>query len=238
MGAESNSYSQRWFEFFHARISEARTTQEAAFVCRCLPLPDFRRVADVCCGMGRHARALARLGYAITGIERDVHAIARARELGGGPTYVQADIRDYSPAPGAFDAAIVMSQSFGYFDAPTNREMLGHLAASVRAQGRIILDLWSREFFAAHQGEREFDIAGARVRESKHLVGDRLVVQLDYPDGSHDRFDWQLFSPTQLGALAESVGLAVLHVCTDFDIASSPVPDKPRIQFVLECCRR
>jgi hypothetical protein len=55
MHAEANTYSHRWFDFFHVNISEARTMQEAAFVCRCAPLPGFRKIADVCCGMGRHA---------------------------------------------------------------------------------------------------------------------------------------------------------------------------------------
>jgi trans-aconitate methyltransferase len=93
----------------------------------------------------------------VTGIDRDAQAIAKARELAGGPSYVHADIRDYRPAPGAFDVTIVMSQSFGYFDPITNRDVLGMLAASVREGGRVILDLWSQEFFAAHQGERELE---------------------------------------------------------------------------------
>ena len=149
MRAEPNAYSRRWFEFFHYGIGEARTIQETTFVCRCAPLPDFRKLADVCCGMGRHSRTLSRLGYSVIGIDRDAHAIAKARELAGGPSYMHADIRDYRPAPGIFDVAIVMSQSFGYFDPTTNRDLLGRLAASLREGGRVILDLWNHEFFSS-----------------------------------------------------------------------------------------
>ena len=234
MRAEPNAYSRRWFDFFHIGIGEARTIQEATFVCRCAPLPDFRKLADVCCGMGRHARALSGRGYSVTGIDRDAHAIAKARELARGPSYVHADIRDYRPAPVAFDVAIVMSQSFGYFDATTNRDVLGQLAAGVREGGRIILDLWNQEFFAAHQGERELETASGVVRESKRLDGDRLCVQLDYPDGAHDEFEWQLFTPAKMTSLAQSVGLGLMLSCTDFDTTITPSPAKPRIQFVLE----
>lgn len=234
MRAEPNSYSQRWFEFFHIGIGEARTIQEATFVCRCAPLPDFQKVADVCCGMGRHARALSSRGYSVTGIDRDADAITKARELAGGPSYVHADIRDYRPAPGAFDVVIIMSQSFGYFDPTTNREVLGQLAAGLRAGGRVILDLWNHEFFAAHQGERELEMASGVVRESKRLNGDRLHVQLDYPDGAHEEFEWQLFTPAKMISLAQSVGLDLLLSCTDFDATITPSPAKPRIQFVLE----
>jgi hypothetical protein len=234
MRAEPNAYSRRWFEFFHIGIGEARTIQEATFVCRCAPLPDFRRLAYVCCGMGRHARALSSRGYSVTGIERDSDAITKARELAGGPSYVHADIRDYWPAPGAFDVAIVMSQSFGYFDPTTNRDVLGRLAAGLRAGGRVILDLWNHEFFATHQGERELETASGVVRESKRVNDDRLRVQLDYPDGAHEEFEWQLFTPAKMISLAQSGGLDLLLSCTDFDTTITPSPAKPRIQFVLE----
>jgi hypothetical protein len=234
MGAEPNAYSRRWFEFFHIGIGEARTIQETAFVSRCAPLPDFRKLVDVCCGMGRHARALSSQGYSVIGIDRDADAIAKARELNGGPSYVYANIRDYRTEPGTFDVAIVMSQSFGYFDPITNRDVLGRLAAGLREDGRVILDLWNQEFFVAHQGERELETPRGIVRESKRLNGDRLCVQLDYPDGAHDEFEWQLFTPAQMIALAQSVGLGLMLSCTDFDTTIAPSPAKPRIQFVLE----
>ena len=206
---------------------------------RCLsrvapPLPDFRKVLDACCGMGRHARALSSLGYSVVGVDRDPDIISQARKLGGGPDYVVADIRDYTPEPDAFDVAIVMSQSFGYFDVGTNRDVLARLSKGVREASRVILDLWNQEFFAAHQGERELETASGVVRESKRLNGDRLRVQLDYPDGAHEEFEWQLFTPAKMISLAQTVGLALLLSCTDFDTTITPSPAKPRIQFVLE----
>jgi predicted RNA methylase len=86
MPTEPNAYSPEWFEFFHVDINEARTNQEAMFVASCAPLPDFRQVLDVCCGMGRHAQALSRLGYSVVGVDRDPDAISQARKLGGVPT--------------------------------------------------------------------------------------------------------------------------------------------------------
>lgn len=57
---------------------------ETKFVCRCAPLPHFRKVSDACCGMGRHAGVLSTRGYSVIGIDRDNTAIARARALAGG----------------------------------------------------------------------------------------------------------------------------------------------------------
>jgi SAM-dependent methyltransferase len=234
MESESNSYSRRWFEFFHVGIDEARTIRETEFICTCAPLPDFRKILDVCCAMGRHARVLSDRGYSVTGIDRDTDAIARARELGGGPNYAVADIRDYQPEAGAFDAAIVMGQSFGHFDAGTNRDILRRLARGVRKGGRVILDLWNPEFFKAHQGDRELETSRGVVRENKRVDDDRLFVQLAYPDGAHEQFEWQLFTPEQMEQLAKSLGLTLLVSCTEFDTTALPSPGNPRIQFVLE----
>jgi SAM-dependent methyltransferase len=234
MVSDPNSYSREWFEFFQVGIDEARTRREVKFVASCAPLPDFCRMLDVCCGMGRHARALANLGYSVIGIDRDVEIIAEGRKLGGGPEYIVADIRDYAPEQGAFDMVIVMSQSFGYFDAETNRDVLFRLANGVRAGGRVILDLWNPEFFFAHQGERELETSRGIVRENKRMAGDRLFVELQYPSGTRERFEWQLFTPAQMTELARSVGLALLVSCTDFDVNVPALSSKPRLQFVLE----
>jgi SAM-dependent methyltransferase len=237
MSQTTNSYSQDWFRLFHAGIAESRTNQEADFVCACAPLPRYRDVLDVCCGMGRHARALAQRGYAVTGVERDTAAIARARGLGGGPAYVHADVRDYAPPRRACDLVVLMSQSFGYFDAPSNRDLLKRLADGLREGGRMILDLWNPEFFEVHQGTRDFELASGSVREQKHVEKGRLFVHLDYPGGGADDFEWQLFTPAEMRTLAEAAGLSLVVVCTDFSAMTKPGANNPRLQFVLERAR-
>src|SRR5438045_6405550 len=112
MSPVANIYSRGWFEFFHVGIDETRTDRETDFISRSTPLPEFRKILDVCCGMGRHARALASRGYSVAGIDRDAAVIAAARQAGGGPRYEIGDVCDYEPRPGAFDAAIIMGQSF------------------------------------------------------------------------------------------------------------------------------
>jgi len=234
MPTDPNSYSRRWFEFFHVGIDEARTIQEVEFVGRVAPLPEFQRVLDLCCGMGRHARALSKAGYSVVGVDRDADVITQARDLGGGPDYVVGDVRSYQPAPEAFDAVMVMGQSFGHFDSGTNRDILRRLADAVRKRGRVILDLWNPEFFIAHQGERELQTSSGTVREGKRVDGDQLFVELGYPDGAEEKFEWQLFTPEQMTQFANSVGLTLLISCSNFDATTLPSPANPRIQFLLE----
>ena len=227
---ETNQYSPQWFHFFHAGIPAERTQRETEFLVRHLPLPHFRSVADVCCGMGRHARALSERGYAVTGVERNDSAVERARELAGGPLYEQADMRGWMPASGAFDAVIVMSQSFGYFDAGANFAVLERLMDALRLGGRLILDLWNPDFFTAHQGERHFTLPQGAVKETKQVRDGRLLVRLDYPGGTCDLFSWQLFTPGELTAFA---GMTPVGFYAGFT-ADPPSAAVPGMQCVLE----
>jgi SAM-dependent methyltransferase len=183
--------------------------------------------------MGRHSRALAALGYEVTGIEREAIAVDRARSLGGGPKYVRADILEHSFEESSFDVVIVMSQSFGHFSKDTNRNLLARFASAVRENGIVILDLWNPEFFLAHQGTREFNLPKGKVVETKNVVAERLFVHLDYPDGSADEFEWQLLTAAQMDSLAGAVGLVLSAVCTSYDVSVAPEPGNPRLQFVL-----
>lgn len=232
--SQPNVYSQRWFECFHGDISDARTIPEVEFICTFGPMPKFRTVADVCCGMGRHARSLTRRGYSVTGIDRDPNMIARARSLGGGPRYIEAALRDYQPDTAAYDLIIVMGQSFGHFDAATNQAVLDRLATGLRVHGRLIVDSWNPDFFASHQGERDFYLRDGIAHEEKRIQGGRLFVHLIYPGGEQEDFEWQLFTRTEIATVAAPLGLTLISCCTDFDHSAEPCTSKPRIQFVFE----
>jgi hypothetical protein len=99
------------------------------------------------------------------------------------PAIFPSRLRDYQPEVAAYDVAIVMGQSFGHFDAATNRAVLGRLAAGVRDRGRVILDVWNPDFFVSHQGKRDFELPDGVVRETKRVQDDRLFVHLSYPSG-------------------------------------------------------
>ena len=231
--ASPNTYSPAWFEHFHEGIPETRTAQEVAFVVQHCPLPAFPRVLDVCCGMGRHARALAGMGYTVTGFERDSHAIAIAREKAGGPVYLEGDIREYHPPVADSDAVLILSQSFGYFDPQTNLGILRRLGEALRPGGHLILDLWSPEFFRTRQGEHRFQLPIGEVLETKLMEGDRLFTRLDYPDGGNDAFEFQTFTSMQMAEFARAAGLALMEACSDFDSSVPPSGDRPKVQYVL-----
>jgi SAM-dependent methyltransferase len=155
-----NEYTRAWFEVFAKSIDETSTKAEVDGFTQWLPLPEYRRILDVCCGLGRHAAELTRLGYDVVGVDRDGDVIKTATLLAPDARFVQADQRTLEGVSGLFDAVLVLWQSFGYFDHDENDAVLKRLATVLRPGGRLLLDVYHPAFWRDHQGVREEPRAG------------------------------------------------------------------------------
>ena len=234
-----NVYTARWFATFLDTIPPERTDQEVAFLAQQMPLPHFSRVLDLACGPGRHALPLARRGYRVTGWDLDGAAIAAARFAAAAEDLPDArfetrDIRTLAAADGPFDAILCLWSSFGWYDAEGNLDLLRRAHDALRPGGRLLLDLYDAAFFEERTGERLHARGGTAVRERNRLDGDRLRVELEYVDGSVDRFEWQVFTLDSLTALGRKARLEPILACAGFDAQTRPCGDMARMQMVLE----
>ena len=230
----ANAYSDAWFERFAASVPVKQTEQEVAFLTRTLPVSTFLRIADLCCGEGRHASALGALGYNVTGIDRSARAIDRARALASGRARFEcADTEHAVPLAPPVDACLCLWQSFGYWSDDRNRAWIERVADSLRPGGRFVLDVYHPGFFLEHQGTRTTEREGVRVTESKRVEAGRLRVELTHA-GTTDVFDWFLYSPDDVREMAHDAGLRVAIACANFDESIAPTPEIPRAQYVLE----
>ena len=235
MDIEPNRYSATWFKYFLDPVPSEQTEREVEFIARQLPRPQYHTLLDIACGPGRHAWPLSRRGYRVTGVDANADAIAQGKRWTGREVeYVLLDMRKLDELPAVYDAAIIMWQSFGYFDDETNLAVLRQIAQKLNPHGRLILDLYHRAFFEQHEGMRTLQVRGLAVTENRFMRGDRLQVTLDYgADRPPDAFEWRLYTPEELGVLAQGQGFRPLLLCSDFDERQPPAADKPRWQVVL-----
>ena len=224
-----NAYSARWRSTFTP--DGARTIAEVEFLERMLPLPAFRRVLDVCCGQGRHSRALEAAGYRVTGVDRDAGALEVARRRAPDVDFRELDVRELRELGGSYDAAVSLWQSFGFFDDAGNEDVLRSTAQLLRDGGRLVLDVFDRRFFDANPEQRTF---GSHGHETRRLEGGRLTVRIDYEDGHADEFAWRVYTPGELSELAARAGFRPIVVCAGFDERRPANGDEPRVQLVFE----
>jgi SAM-dependent methyltransferase len=207
-----------------------------AFLERQLPLSRHPTVLDLCCGAGRHAIPLAHNGHEVTGVDRDPAALERAWATNTSrATFIEADVRSAVQARGGWSAVIIMWASFGYYTSEQNRALLTDILSSLGPRGRLVLDVYNRDWFVAHQGEHRRERAGIHITETKHVIGDRLSVELCYDGHSVvDRFSWQVFTPAGLVDTLKDAGFRLVTQCTEFDESVPPNASQPRMQIVVE----
>jgi SAM-dependent methyltransferase len=180
-----------WYDVFLRGIAPDRTDDDVAFLARVLP-PHPARVLDVACGLGRHMRDLAALGYECVGVELNDEVASEARAAGLDVRTL--DMRELDRLPGRFDAVISMWASVGWFDEATNVDVFRSLAQKVAEGGVLVLEVFNREFFEPRQGP--FEIREGIV-ETRRVEGDRLYVEYDRGGA----FQWRLYEPEELATL-------------------------------------
>jgi SAM-dependent methyltransferase len=114
--------------------------------------PGGMAALDLCCGPGRCAVALAQAGYSVTGVDRTAFLLAKARARARAAQvrieWVRTDMRDFVRAA-AFDFALSMFTSFGYFDdKQEDLQVLRNILTSLRPGGVLLIDVMGKERLA------------------------------------------------------------------------------------------
>jgi SAM-dependent methyltransferase len=140
VGVPAELFDGDYLYFYADALGSERSDAEAQAIARLLSLRPEMRVLDVPCGEGRIAGRLARLGCEVVGVDVSDPLLALAREQHPAVRFERADMRELH-FEAEFDAVVNWFTSFGYFDSETNDRVLGAFARSLRAGGRLLLEL-------------------------------------------------------------------------------------------------
>jgi SAM-dependent methyltransferase len=185
------------------------------------------RILDLCCGIGRHSLELARRGYRVTGVDRTRAYLERAARQaiaeGLDVEFVHEDMRTFC-RPHAFDAAINLFTSFGYFENPDeDRQVIMNIHRSLVAGGVFAMELMGKEVLARIFRERDwYELEGALILEERKLsqnwgwIENRWIM-LRGDHRSEVRMSHRLYSAAELTALLKECGFADVEVYGDID---------------------
>jgi len=230
----TNAFSKRWCGLFLADVAAEHTEREVEFVRQHLPLPDCARLLDVACGSGRHARLLTAHGYSVLGVDRSPELVAEAERREPHARFQVLDMCDLGQLPSCFDGVLSLWHSFGFHDAATNRTVLEAFRDRLRKRGRVILDVYNRDHATSRPLIEHARRNGVSIETRRTWLGPRLELELFYDGELGDRFDWHLYSPDELAAVCDEVGLEVVCTCAWFDPTVAASSEHARMQLVLE----
>ena len=146
-----------------------------------------RRILDVACGTGNHAKILAARGYDVVGVDisDDMLSIARTK-VKSHARFLRGDMRNLDAVvDGRYDAAICLFSAISYNRTrPDLKRTLQGLHHHLRARGVVVFDthFTKKSFEDGHRGEDIFDdgsVFGARLGISKRK-GDTGIISFSY----------------------------------------------------------
>jgi len=233
-----------WQTLYPYMFPPTRCEQTEGEVRQLLRLVKRRRgtVLDLCCGPGRHAVVLAQRGFQVTGVDRTRFLLNkarhRARQAKVEVDFVRSDMRDFI-RPDAFDVALNLFTSFGYFDnKDEDRQVLRNLHASLKPGGVFVADVIGKEWLAK---------VLQATSSTKHADGTILVQRHEiFDDWSRIRNEWilvrgqqattfrfhhTLYSGQELRLLLDQAGFSEVKLFGHLD--GRPYgPDAPRLVAV------
>ena len=131
-----------------------------AFIVHVLGLKPGERLLDLACGSGVHALRLARREFEVVGLDIAPSLVHYCTEQAAAEgldnvTFVEGDMRALTYQE-EFDALVVLSTSFGFFDDEANQRVLEGIARALRPNGQVLLQLSDPIIFVERQRQRYY----------------------------------------------------------------------------------
>jgi ubiquinone/menaquinone biosynthesis C-methylase UbiE len=193
-----------------------------------LELEPGNRVLDLACGSGEHARRLAERGIEVVGMDIAPRLVAYCQEQAAKQDittaqFVQGDMRemDYD---GEFDAVLLLSGSFGFYDDTTNEDVLGRIARALMPGGRVLIDVFDPTQMVVRPPRRSWSQYAGDFSlrttwwepESCTYVSEFLFIDADGTlNTSAEQERIRVYTLPEWRALLAGAGLTMTHALAD-----------------------
>jgi histidinol-phosphate/aromatic aminotransferase/cobyric acid decarboxylase-like protein/SAM-dependent methyltransferase len=229
-----------WYRTFFAdgfwavadvEYSPERTESEVAYLEAVLrELAPGTRVADLGCGKGRHAVALAERGFEVTAIDVAEELLGDAPAV----TWIAHDLLGARPWPlGLVDAAILV-QSFGWGSDADQRRLLARVRRHLEPGGLLVLDVSNAAAIIrnlAPHAEADLEAGTVALDRSFDVRTGRSVGSITL--GRHRReHSIRLYHYDQVEALLRESGFELVRADADFERGAEVGLDTRYMQFL------
>lgn len=240
--AAGNEWFSTWFDspYYHVLYGHRDETDASHFLDRLTRLDFFKpqiKIADVCCGKGRHAAYLNQKGFEVYGYDLSVESISHCQKLAKpGVSFHVHDIRSPLPHSG-FDLVLNLFTSYGYFE--TNLEnvsALKNMCNCLKPGGHIIID-YLNVHHALHNLVKEevVEKEGIRFHIQRSVSNKKLIKTIQF---SHADKSWEFHEQVALLELSDfekqltDCGMVIQNVFGNYDLHPYETSNSTRLIIV------
>lgn len=227
------------YELVYQDRDDAEAERVVDLIERVTDLAPGATVLDVACGRGRHARALARRGYRVTGYDLSERALRTARErterAGLDVRYVRGDMRE-PLCHHCFDAVVNLFTAFGYFESDADhRQAIQAMGTTLTPNGWFVQDYLNAPFVEENLvAEDRRCTDGIEIVQQRWIDAGRIVKRITFHDNGSTRTfheSVRLLTLDDFRTFYDEAGLDLVETFGDYD--GSPYGEEaPRLILV------
>ncbi|GAB1532877.1 MULTISPECIES: class I SAM-dependent methyltransferase [Brevibacillus] len=239
--------AEEWFErsfredyvLVYRHRDDSAADGEIANLLERLPVKDTGRVLDLCCGSGRHSRALARRGYEVVGVDLSPVLLQLAEEQNTYPqlSFARCDMRDI-PFREEFDIVVNLFTSFGYFSTDEeNTNVIRNMAQALKTKGEVVIDFLNAAYvidnLVPHSTK---EVSGMLIKEERWVqdgfVKKRILISDESSNEPREYMEQvRLFSAEQMIAMLTEAGFEKIQVFGNYLFEEYVAHESPRMIF-------
>ncbi len=219
-----------WFNTIYmdvyAHRSDEEAQEEVQTTLSVLPLLKHHKIVDLCCGNGRHSRALYDVGYQkVTGIDYSYPLIKHAKGENSRIKFIRADMRMLPLRKSSQDGLLTYFTTIGYFQNNTeNLQVLHEISSVLKPGGWFLIDYLNPHYVKANfepetvkqHGEYQV-IERRKFTEDQERIEKEIIIK---NWGGTDRTFYEsvrLYSYDDMIEMLSSTDLHVLGCLGSFD---------------------
>ncbi|EJL41192.1 methyltransferase domain-containing protein [Brevibacillus agri] len=239
--------AEEWFErsfredyvLVYRHRDDSAADSEIANLLERLPVKSTGRVLDLCCGSGRHSRALARRGYEVVGVDLSPVLLQLAEEQNTYPqlSFARCDMR-HIPYRDEFDIVVNLFTSFGYFSSDEeNAQVVRNMAQALKVNGEVVIDYLNPAYVKQHLVPHSTkEVSGMLIEEKRWIedeaVKKRILIRDDPAAQPREYLEQvRLFSVEQMTAMLELAGFGQIQVFGNYQFEPYIASQSPRMIF-------
>lgn len=217
---------KNWFGEKYLQVYAHRDGEDADeminFILRHISLQSDLRILDLCCGNGRHSKALSLAGFNVFGLDLSEQLLAEARSQAINPKQlklVRGDMRQL-PFFECFDVILNLFTSFGYFTSDEeNRSVFQQFNNALKPHGKYVFDYLNPGYVESTLVPYDSNqIGNIRIEQERFIENSRVIKHIQLKDGEtkhqfHESV--KLYQLEDILEMMRSCGLRPLEIFGD-----------------------
>ena len=177
------SWFANWFdsEYYHV-LYKNRDEKEAEFfienLVQYLNLKQRKKLLDIACGKGRHAKYFNSLGFDVVGVDLSANSISTANKYKNKTLqFFEYDMREVYEE-NQFDVVTNLFTSFGYFEKDSDeKKAINAMASNLKKEGLLVIDFMNAKRVMANLVASEQKKIGGITFNIKRSVRNNHIIK-------------------------------------------------------------